>query len=66
MIGVPDSLIDWRAGVKALLEKTTADAARGARFMKGLKVKLKERQLLLGRSYRAHCYASGHPSGENK
>ena len=53
-------------GVKALLEKTTAHAAGGARFQKGLKVKLKERQPLIGRSFRAHDYMSSWPNGENK
>mgnify|MGYP001429448722 CR=1 FL=1 len=55
-----------RTGVKKLLELPTAEAIRAARKGKGLKVKLAERQQLLERSFRAHCYASGWPSGENK
>ncbi len=64
--GVPDSLIDLRTGVKKLLELTTADMAKDARTRKGLKVKLAERQPLLGHSYRAHDYVSSWPKGENK
>ena len=45
-------------GVKWLLELTTRDKADRARYFKGLKVKLAERQPLLGLSYRAHDYAS--------